>query len=320
MERRDFIVGAASLALAGGLHAQAAPARITVIIPFAPGGPTDQLARVLGEAITQKTGRVVIVDNRPGGGGQIAAAAVKQSPTEGVTLFMGDWAVLGSNAALYTKFSYDPLADFVPITSLASFPMVLYVNAANPANNVAELLAQGAKGNRGLTYGSQGTGTAGHLLGALLQGKSKTPLVHIAYKGSAPAMQDLLANNIDMLFDALPAGQQHVASGKLKALMIMSNHPSPLLPKVPTARDQGLADLAMDVWFGVVAKAGTPKAAVADVHKAFVEALASERVATRLKPMGYEIIPMPSDAFGNYMKTEFARWSQVIKTHHIAID
>lgn len=320
MKRRNLFVLAAG-ALAGGTAFPQDTFKtgvITIYVPFAPGGPTDLMARVLGEVVTERSGQSVIVDNKPGAGGQLAASATKQARGDSISLLIGDWAVLGSNAVLYKKLTYNPIADFQPVTTLLSFPMVLYVNANNPATSLKELIAQSKA--KGLTYASQGAGAAGHLLGAMLKRHFQADMEHVPYRGSGPAMQDLLSNQVSMLFDGLPAGIQHVKDGRLKALVITSDNRSELLPNVPTVKEAGVPDLAMNVWFGIVARNGLPKETVQRLNKDFVDALSSPKIVSRFKGQGYDIVPMSTDQFTSYMRTELARWGEVVKVNEISVD
>lgn len=290
----------------------------TIYVPFAPGGPTDQMARVIGEALTTLTSQTVIVENRPGAGGQIAAAAVKQSPPASLPLFIGDMAALGSNVALYRAFSYDPIKDFQPITTLLSFPMVLYVRGDSPISSVPDLIARSRREE--MSYASQGIGTAGHLLGAMLKRQHKAGVEHVPYKGSAPAMQGLMSGQVGLLFDGLPAGLQYVQAGRLKAIAIMADHRSPLLPGVPTAAEAGIPDMEMDVWFGIVAGLNVPKTAVQKLNSDFVEILKSPKITSRFEAQGYEVVPRTPEQFAAYMRTELDRWRQVITANQIALD
>lgn len=320
MNRRNFVALATGAMICGSAISQVASKNgvITIYVPFAAGGPTDVMARVLGEVVGEREGQPVIVENKPGAGGQLAASAAKQVRGDAVSLLIGDWAMLGSNTTLYKKLSYDPIAEFQPVTSLLSFPMVLYVSATNPANSLKDLLAQSK--TKGLTYASQGPGTAGHLLGAMLQRQFQIDMQHVPYKGSGPAMQDLLGGQVSMLFDGLPAGLQHVKDGRLKALAITSQKRSEFLPNVPTVAEVNAPELAMDVWFGIVARNGLPKETILRLNKDFVGALAAPKVATRFKDQGYDIIPMSSEKFGAFMKAESARWGAAITANQISVD
>lgn len=291
---------------------------ITIVVPFPAGGPSDFMARVLGEAVTKDSGKVVIVDNKPGGVAQIAANAVKQSPAGSLNLMLGDWGALGSNKALYKSLSYDPLTDFEPITTFMSFPIVLVVNAKSPANTVKELVAQVSV--KGSTYASQGNGTAGHILGAMFKKQFNLDIEHVPYKGSGPAMQDLLGGQVGLLFEALPAALQGVKSGQLKALAVMSQQRNGLLPDVPTATEAGMAGMDMDVWFGIVARKGLPKERIASLNKMFVDALKSPAVATRFQALGYRMMPKSPDEFASFMKSESVRWSEVIRINQISAE
>lgn len=299
-------------------RAAAQRALTTIIVPFPAGGPTDAMARVLGEAVAERSGQSVIVDNRPGAGGQLAAGALLKAPSDGRTLFLADMSTLSSNQFLYANFSYNPLADFQPITTLISMPMVMYVRKDLPADTFAEFV-QLAK-TKNLNYASQGYGTPGHLLGEILRTATGAQLTHVPYRGSAPAMNDLLGGQVDMLFDGLPPGLQHVTGGMLKALTITSPHRSDLLPNVPTTAEIGLPDLSMTVWFGIVTRAGVPTETVLDLNKNFTEALKSSKVTQQFQKQGFELTPRTPADFATLIRAEGERWGAVMKAHQIRID
>ena len=290
----------------------------TIIIPFPAGGPTDAMARVLGEAISGRSGQTIIIDNRPGAGGQLAAGAILKSPADGRTLFLADMSTLSSNHHLYSNFSYNPLVDFQPVTTLISMPMVLYVRKDLPVNSYNELVELAKTKN--LNYASQGYGIPGHLLGQIMKAATKTQMTHVPYKGSAPAMNDLLGGQVDLLFDGLPAGLQHVSSGKLKALAITSPNRSKLLPDVPTTTELGVPQLNMNVWFGVVARSGVPQDSVQEWNKNFAEALKAPKVMQLFQGQGFELTPMTPEDFAKLLKSESDRWGAVMKAHQIKID
>jgi len=276
------------------------------------------MARTLGEAVGSTLGRSTVVENKPGAFGSVAVAALKQAPDSVIPLFIGDWAALGTNVELFNALAYNPIADFEPITALLSFPVVLYSSSSGPFSSVASLrdLAR----TRSVAFASQGNGSPGHILGAMLSRNLTGDFVHVPYRGSAPAMQDLLAGQVGILFDALPAGLPYVRENRLRPLAVMSSKRSPLLPQVPTASEVGLGGMEMDVWFGVVARKDLPREMVQELNKAFTDALASPVIAQRFIALGYEPMPMSSERFAQFMRSELARWTKVIRQNNISAE
>jgi tripartite-type tricarboxylate transporter receptor subunit TctC len=293
---------------------------LTIVVPFPAGGLTDQVARVLAQKLSESLRQTVIVDNRPGGGSQIAANFVKQAPADGHTLFIGDTGAFAINPGLYRKYSYDPLKDLQPISNLVASPLVLVVPKGSPANSVQDLLALAKKKPDGLNYASQGTGTVGHLLGELFKTKTGASLNHVPYKGSAPAITDVIGGQVDMLFDPVVTISPHVTAGKVKALAIAAPRRSAVLPDVRTLSELGVSGVEASVWFGMAVKAGTPDAIVARLNDEVVKALKSPDVVKRFTEQGLEILPTTSQQFGAFMKEETARWAPVVKASGATVD
>lgn len=315
----------ATLTLAAAVHgpllAETFPSKpIRMVVPFAPGGPTDQIARALGQRLTDSMGQPVVVDNRPGGVAQIAATAVKQAPADGYTLLIGDVGALALNPALYSSLSYQPLSDFQAISFLISAPMVLMVAEKVPANSVAELVALAKKETKPLTFASQGPGTGGHLEGELFKRATGTNLIHVAYKGGAPAMQDLLAGQVDMLFDVAPVAVVQVPGKKIRVLAVSGSHRSPLLPDVPTFEEAGIKGVDMTVWFGAVVRTGTPDEVIRKLNTETNAAMRSAEVSKRFVDQGFEINALTPEQFGAYMKDETERWAKVVQSTGAKID
>jgi tripartite-type tricarboxylate transporter receptor subunit TctC len=314
---------AASLALAlvGPAAAQAFPTKnLTVVVPFPPGGVTDQVARVIAQKLQEGLGKTVIVENKPGAGGQIAAAVVTKADADGHTLFIGDSGALAINPGLYKNFSYDPLKDFTPISNLVASPLVLVVPKDSPANSVAELIALAKKKPGGLNYASQGIGTVGHLLGELFRTQTGTALNHVAYKGSAPALQDVMGGQVDLLFDPVITASPLVTTGKLKALGVAAARRSTTLPEVKTLAEAGTAGVDAGVWFGLVAKAGTPEPVVKKLSEEVQKALKSADVVKRFTDQGLALVGNTPAEFGAFMRSEVARWAPIVKASGASID
>jgi tripartite-type tricarboxylate transporter receptor subunit TctC len=308
------------MALAGAASAQSFPSRsIRLLVPFPPGGPTDQVSRLVGQKITESTGQPVVVDNRPGGGSQIAAAALLQAPADGYTVMIGDIGALAVNPTLYEKLAYDPQRDFVAIGRVMSSPMVLLVPTKSPANSVAQLLEL-AKSQGRLSYASQGIGTGGHLLAEMFKAASGAPLVHVPYKGSAPAMQDLIAGQVDLLFDLMGAGLPQARGGKARILAVGTPERSPRAPEVPTMAEAGYPGVVMTVWFGLVAKSGTPEPLVRALNAQTVAALTNPEVAKRLYDQGFDASPSTPEEFSMQMRSEREKWGAVVKSSGARVD
>ncbi len=315
------LAAAAALSLAGPAAAQGFPNKpVTLVVPFPPGGVTDQIARVLAGKLQEDLHQTVIVDNKPGAGGQIAAQAVKSAPADGHTLFVAATEMFAINPTLFRKFSYDPLKDFQPVTALISSPLVLVVPKSSPVNSAAELVAASKKKEGGLNFASQGVGSIGHLLGELYRSRSGGELHHVAYKGSAPALQDLMGGQVDLMFDPVITTAPLIQSGKLKPLAIAANRRAAQLPEVRTLEELGTQGVDASVWFGAVVKAGTPAPAVARLNESLAKALRSPDVVKRFSDQGLQPMPMSPEAFGTFMKEEITRWSALVKTSGASVE
>ena len=321
--RRTVIAALSATALAGLAHAQAPafPTRpVTMVVPFPAGGITDTIARALAQKMGDTLGQSVIVDNKPGGGGQIAATQVKQAAADGHTVFVGATEMFAINQNLFRKFSYDPLRDFTPISSLIASPLVLVVPANSPVNSVNDLVQQAKTRKGGMNFASQGIGSIGHLLGELFRGQTGGEYNHVAYKGSAPALQDVMAGQVDMMFDPVITTAPLIAGKKLKPLAIAAAKRSPHLPDVPTLAELGIKGVDAGVWFGAVAKAGTPEPVVAKLNDAFLKALKDPEILKRFSEQGMQPFPSSPAQFGSFMQSEVARWAPLIKASGASVD
>ena len=321
--RRTVIAALSATALAGLAHAQAPafPTRpVTMVVPFPAGGITDTIARAMAQKMGDTLGQSVIVDNKPGGGGQIAATQVKQAAADGHTVFVGATEMFAINQNLFRKFSYDPLRDFTPISSLIASPLVLVVPANSPVNSVNDLVQQAKTRKGGMNFASQGIGSIGHLLGELFRGQTGGEYNHVAYKGSAPALQDVMAGQVDMMFDPVITTAPLIAGKKLKPLAIAAAKRSPQLPDVPTLAELGIKGVDAGVWFGAVAKAGTPEPVVAKLNDAFLKALKDPEILKRFSEQGMQPFPSSPAQFGSFMQSEVARWAPLIKASGASVD
>jgi len=319
--RRSLLATLALAALPGLALAQAFPQRsITLVVPFPAGGITDQISRAMAQKMGETLGQAVIVDNKPGGGGQIAANTVKQAPADGHTIFVGATEMFAINQNLFRKFSYDPLKDFAPITSLIASPLVLVVPANSPINSVQDLVQQAKTRKGGLNFASQGIGSIGHLLGELFRGQAGGEYNHVAYKGSAPALQDVMAGQVDMMFDPVITTAPLIAGKKIKPLAIAAAKRSPQLPDVPTLAELGIKGVDAGVWFGAVARSGTPAPIIAKLNEAFLKALNDTEVLKRFSDQGMQAFPSTPAQFGSFMQSEVGRWAPLIKASGASVD
>jgi tripartite-type tricarboxylate transporter receptor subunit TctC len=286
---------------------------IRLVVPFTPGGSTDILARVIGMKLTEAWGRQVVIDNRPGAGGNIGVDLVAKSPADGYTLVMGHIGTFGVNPTLYPKLPYDPIRDFQPITLVALVPNMLSVNPALPAKSVKELLAL-AKAKPGtINFGSGGNGSAAHLAGEYFKLMSKTEITHIPYRGTSPAVTDLIAGQIQMIITGVPPTLNFVKTGKLRALAVATSKRLPLLPDLPTISEAGVPGYEATQWYGVLAPAGTPKPIVAKLNAEMAKAIKGPDVREKLAADAAEPVGNSPEEFGAFIKKEIARWAPVIK-------
>ncbi|MDB5779699.1 MAG: hypothetical protein JWP93_2064 [Polaromonas sp.] len=327
--RRHFSLGAlASAALLGSSLLAAVPAAaqaaypsktITIIVPFAAGGTTDILARILGQALTAELGQTVIVDNRAGAGGNIGGELAAKSPPDGYTLLLTSGGLVSINPAIYPKMSFDPAKDLMPVAAAARVLVFLEVKPTLPVKDVKEFIAY-ARANPGkLTYGSPGNGSSPHLAGEMFKDMTQTFSVHVPYRGAAPAMQDLLGGQVDFMFDP-GIGLNHVRAGKLRLLAIGSPKRSPLFPDVPTLGEAGLKGFDADTVFGFYAPAGTPPAIVARLNTEINKILATQAVKDRIAGLGGEVAPMTPAEFGAKAHEDTARFGKLIKDRRIVGD
>jgi tripartite-type tricarboxylate transporter receptor subunit TctC len=286
---------------------------IVLVVPFPPGGPTDAMARTLAAEMRDKLGQPMVVENRAGAGGNIGADFVARAPADGQTLLFGTSGPLAINASLYRKISYDPIKSFAPVIQVGHLPNILVVHPGVPAQNVKELVAH-AKANPGkLSYASSGNGASSHLAGVLFNEKAGVDLQHIPYKGTGPALTDLLGGHIPMAFAPIPASHSNVSAGKLRALAVTSIARSGLLPDVPTMIEAGLSGFDASLYYGLVAPAGTPRPIVDKLNKALRDALASDEVKKQLGNDGTEITPGTPEDYADFIDKDEKKWSQLVK-------
>lgn len=293
---------------------------VTLVVPFPAGGPTDAMARVLALKLGERLGQQVVVDNKGGAGGSIAAEFVARAPADGYTLFFGTTGTMAINPSLYNKLRYDPLKDFAPVSLMATTMNVLVVNPQVPARNLAELvkLAKGKPGD--ITYGSAGNGSSNHLSGELFRTTAGIQISHVPYKGSAPALIDLLGGRITMMFDTIAQQTQNIAAAKVRALAVTGPRRSPLLPEVPTAQEAGLKDFDVTIWFGVLAPAGTPAPAIERINREIVAVMSTDEMKKRMQADGAEAHPTTPAEFAAMIRHDLAKWTPVVKASGATLD
>jgi tripartite-type tricarboxylate transporter receptor subunit TctC len=322
VRRRTALAALASATVASGLaapaRAQARPLRF--IVPYPPGGPLDIVARALAERAKDSLGTIV-VENRPGAGGNLGADAAAKAAPDGTTIVMGAVATHAINPWLFAKMPYDPIRDFTPITGVARVPNVLVMSTENAARlgiaSVADLVAYAKKNPGKLNYGSGGNGSAGHLAGEMFKAQAGVFMVHIPYAGGNPAQLALLAGQVDLNFDNLAAASANVKAGKLRAIAVTTQRRSTAMPEVPTiaesGRSLGLGAFDVDTWFGIFGPARLAVDVTERLNKAFVDALNSAEIKTRLAGLFAEPIPSSPDRFAAFVKSELAKYEGVVK-------
>jgi tripartite-type tricarboxylate transporter receptor subunit TctC len=320
LTRRHLVVALAIAVSGGSAFAQAWPSKpISLIVPFPPGGTTDVLARSLAEKLSQSLGQTVIVENKPGAGATLGADYVVKSKPDGYTLLIG--AVHHTIASsVYKKLPYDFQKDLAPITTIALVPNVLVVNASTPVKTVADLvkLAKAEPGK--LTYGSNGNGTAQHLIGTQFQNLTSTEIIHIPYKGSGPLASDLIGGQITMSFDTITPVLPHIKVGKLRPLAVTTAKRSAALPDVPTLEEAGLKGFNIGTWFGVLAPAATPKDIVARLNTEMVKVIQSPEFRKRMDEIGAEPIGNSTDQMAAQIKGETEKFAKLVKDAKVTID
>ena len=320
MSRFALLVAAVVLAAAMPALAQDYPNRpIRFIVPYPPGGGTDVVARIMSDALAADLGQPIIIDNRGGAAGNVGTDIAAKAAADGYNILF----TLSShtiNPKLYDKLPFDVERDFVPISLAASIPQILVVHPSVPANNVQELIAL-AKANPGkLNYASVGTGSPGHIAGELFKIKTGVDIVHIPYKGGGPAVVDTIGGQVQLLFVSMPAAWQHVKAGKLKAIAVASAKRSVAAPDLPTIAESGVPDYAVESWYGALAPAKTPPAAVARLNAAFAKVLGNPQIKEKLLAQGAEAAPSTQAEMDRVIKEELEKWDLVIKTAKIKPD
>jgi tripartite-type tricarboxylate transporter receptor subunit TctC len=293
---------------------------ITIVVPFPPGGISDQGTRIVAQKASESLGQPIIIDNRGGAGGNIGAVAVKNAPADGYTLYLASVGSHAINQALYAKLPFDPVKDFAPVTLMFEFPHVLAVPLSSPAKSVRDLVELAKSRPSKLAYASQGVGAGGHLLAEMFKAKAGIEAVHVPYRGSAPALPDLIAGRVDFFFDGIPGAGSLARDGKVRALAMASPNRANMLPDVPTMMEAGYAGIELTAWFGLVAPAGTPKVIVDKLNATFIMALKDADSVEKLAQTGARAIPSTPEQFAAQMAAETERLGQAVKLAGARVD
>ena len=325
MDRRTFVAAASALLVVAAAPASLAqapwPAKpVRIVVPFPPGGTTDILARAAALKMTEAWKEQAVVDNRPGAGGNIGAELVARAPADGYTLLMGTVGTHAINASLYAKMPFDPIRDFAPVILVAAVPNVMVVHPSVPASTVTEFIAW-AKANPGkVNFASSGSGTSIHLAGELFKTQTGLAMTHVPYKGSAPAIADLVGGQVQVMFDNLPSALPQIRAGRLRALAVTSAQRASALPEVPTVAESGLPGFEASSWFGLLAPAGTPREVVQKVNSEIARWLATPEAKEKLASQGAIAAGGTPEDFVAHIAAESAKWQKVVRESGAKVD
>jgi tripartite-type tricarboxylate transporter receptor subunit TctC len=285
---------------------------IRMIVPYPPGGPTDVLGRIVAQKLSESLGQQVLIENRPGASGMIGAEMVAKAAPDGYTL-LTNASIHIINPSLYPKMNFDALRDFVPVSLIAQVPLILVVNPGLPAKSVQELIALGKAQPDRLNFGSSGNAAAPHLAGESFKIATGVQMQHVPYKGSAPALTDLIGGQVQLIFDSMPSAMPHVKSGKIRALAVTTARRSPTVPDLPTIAESGVPGFDISTWYGVWAPAGTPRDIVNRISSEVAKALQQPAVRERLVALGAEPAGDTPEEFAAYCQSELAKWSKIVR-------
>lgn len=304
-----------------GAYAQSYPSRsIRFIVPSAVGGASDQLARIVGQQLSEQWAQSIIIENRTGAGGNVGTEYVAKSTPDGYTWLLGFLGTHAVNPGLYKNLPWDPLKDFAPVALLATIPYVLVINKSLPATNVAELLALAKEKPGELNYGSGGSGTLNHLFGPMLEMAAGVKFTHVPYRGVEPAMLDLIGGRIQIIIGTLPSAIGHIRAGSVRPIAVTTAKRSELLPDVPTLAESGFPSFDEAPWFGMLAPAGTPAAVVAKINSDVNRLLLQKDLAERFAKLGIQPAPMTPAQFAERIKSDISKWAKVVKESGATVD
>jgi tripartite-type tricarboxylate transporter receptor subunit TctC len=316
-----LLLSLAALLFSGVLLAQPYPSRpVRLLVPFAPGGTTDVLARLMGQKLSESLGQQFVIDNRPGAGGNIGTELAARSPADGYTLVMSFDGTMAINPSVYRRLPFDAQKDLAPVASMAQVPLLIVVHPAVPAANLAEFVALAKANPKRINYSSAGHGSTGHLTGELFAARAGIEMTHVSYKGGGQAVQDLLGGQIQMLVTALPTVEGHLKGGKLRALAFTSAKRVPGAPEVPTLAESGFPGFDVLSWYGILAPAGTPPDVVRRLNAEINAVLQAPDVRSRLAALGAEPTGGTPEQFAATIRADTARWAKVVGDAAIRID
>jgi len=320
--RRQLLAATAAAAFApltAPARAQTFPSRgVKIIVPQTPGGASDTLARIVGQRLAELWKQPVVVENRPGAGGNIGMEAVARSPADGHTLLMSYVGTHAINGALYRNLPFDPERDFAAVATIATVPFVMAVNAKTGPRSVADFSAQ-ARARR-LTFGSAGNGSVNHLLGEMFNAAAGVRVDHVPYRGAAPALNDLIGGQIDVVFTSLPSVAGFIANGTIRPLAVTSPKRSPAFRDIPTIAESGIAGFEVTPWFGLFAPAGTPAAVVRQINADVAEAVRTPEVAEKVAKAGADAFLIPPEEFAALLRADIAKWAKVVRDAGAKLD
>ncbi|WP_194722043.1 Bug family tripartite tricarboxylate transporter substrate binding protein [Noviherbaspirillum malthae] len=318
------LIASAAIAVAMTQPAMAEPGYpskpIRMIVPFAPGGSTDVVARILGAELKNELGQTVIIENKPGAGGNIGGDLAAKSAPDGYTILMAAAGPTVINPSLYSKMPYDPIKDLAPVTMLVREHNLMAINPSIPAKTLQEFIAYAKSRPNEVNFGSPGNGSPAQLAGQLMNQTAGLKMVHVAYKGSGPAVVDLVAGHISMMIDNMPALLPHVQSGKLRAIAVPSESRASAMPDVPTFAEAGMKDFVITAWKGVMVPAGTPPAIVNKLQASMAKIMAKPDIRKRMIEMGAEPVANTPEQFGAVIKKETAWWGALVKSTGTKLD
>ena len=321
MKQLFLAVALATLACIGNIQAQGYPTRpVILVLGFAPGGPSDVMARIFGKKLEQVLGQPVVIDNRSGAGGNIAAEWVARAAPDGHTLLLANSGILAANVSLYKKINFDPVKDFAPITLVGAQANVLVVHPSLPAHTLAELI-QYAKANPGkMNFASGGHGSSPHLAAELLKTKADINIAHVAYRGTGPALQDLVGGHVQMTFSSVSPVIGHIQNGTLRALAVSTLQRTALLPDIPTIAEQGFPGFEATAWHALVAPVATPKDVTATLYRGMMTTLNDPDTRQALAKLGIDVVASTSEELAAYIQSEIPKWAEIIKASGTKLD
>lgn len=293
---------------------------VTIVVPWPPGGPSDIAARPVAKGLTDLLGQTFLVENRGGAGGNLGTAAVTKSAPDGYTLLITSSAPIVINPSLYRNMPFDPSKDLIPITNVLRVPLVLVAHPSVPANNLKELIAYIKSQKGSFQYASAGNGTPQHMTGELFKSVAKLDMIHVPYKGSAPAINDLLGGHVPVMFDSMVAITPHIKSGKVKAIAMSAAQRSPQFPDVPTFAEEGYPEVESYAWYGFFAPAGTPKPIIDKINEAALKAMKQPEFQKTLADTGSDFVGDTPENFRKFVAAEAEKWSRVVKESGARID